>query len=74
MLAIFVLGAKTFMKASSTETGRELCERIVKIGNWDDSENITGIKLGRELHEQIVKIGLWDDSENITEIDWHLRM
>ena len=46
--------SKTFTKASSTEPGRELRlrERIVKIGTWDDLENITEIEPGRELHDE----------------------
>ena len=46
MLATFVLEEETFTKASSTEPGRELRERIVKIGTWDDLENITEIEPG----------------------------
>ena len=34
----------------ATEPGREPHERIVKIGTWDDLENLTGIEPGRELH------------------------
>ena len=78
----------TFTKASSTEPGtsRELRERILKIGTWDDLSNITEIEPGRELHERVVKIGNWDDLEQIAEIepgrelhnenhaDWHLRL
>ena len=52
---------KAFTKASSTEPGRELRERIVKLGTWrDDLEDIA---------ERIVKIGFWDNLENITEIE-----
>ena len=43
----------------ATEPGRELHERIVKIGTWDDLENITEIEPGKELH-----------GEN--HADWHL--
>ena len=77
---------KTFTKASSTEAGKELSERIVKIGTWGGLENSTETEPGRELHERTVKMGTWDDLENITEIgpgrelhdeshaDWHLRL
>ena len=59
---------KTFTKASLTEPGRELRERIVKVGTWDDLEDLTEIEPGRELRERIVEIGTWDDLESITEI------
>ena len=49
MLETFVLEEKTFMKASSTEPGRGLLERIVKSGTSDDLESITETELGREL-------------------------
>ena len=64
MLAIFVLEEKTFTNASSTEPGRELRESIVKIGTWDDLENITEIEPGREPRDRILMIGTWDDLEN----------
>ena len=60
MLETFALEEKTFTKASSTEPGRELRERIVKIGTWDDLENFTVTEPGRDLGERIVKIGMWD--------------
>ena len=80
------LSCCTFTKASSTEPGRELRERIAKIGTWDALVNITEIEPGRELRKRIAKLGNWDDLDNITEVelgrelhdknhaDWHLRL
>ena len=39
----------TLTELIATEPGRELHERIVKIGTWDGSENIPEIEAGREL-------------------------